>query len=77
MGTQLMEASEQINQTNGIYWTSDYFDNGDSKGCLLWVTPDISFSAGTADKPVLGFFDTESHKANYYSHLRGIRPLKQ
>lgn len=77
VGTQLMEASEQINQTNGIYWTSDYFDNGDSKGCLLWVTPDISFSAGTADKPVLGFFDTESHKANYYSHLRGIRPLKQ
>ncbi len=78
VGTQLQEQSEQINQADGIYWTSDYFyKSGNSQGCILWLTPEYTFSAGTADKPVIGFFNTENHKSNYYGHLRAIRPLKQ
>lgn len=77
VGTQLQDQSEQINQTNGIYWTSDYFyKSGNSQGCILWLTPEYTFKDGTADKPVIGFFNTEGHKSNYYSHLRGIRPIK-
>ena len=78
VGTQLQEQTEQINQADGIYWTSDYFyKSGNSQGCILWLTPEYTFSAGTADKPVIGFFNTEDHKSNYYGHLRAIRPLKQ
>lgn len=78
VGTQLQEQSEQINQADGIYWTSDYFyKSGNSQGCILWLTPEYTFSAGTADKPVIGFFNTKDHKSNYYGHLRAIRPMKQ
>ncbi len=78
VGTQLQEQSEQINQADGIYWTSDYFyKSSNSQGCILWLTPEYTFSAGTADKPVIGFFNTEDHKSNYYGHLRAIRPMKQ
>lgn len=83
VGTQLSEVTEQINQTStGIYWTSDYFNpynSGtiNSQGCALWITPSYTFSAGTADKPVIGFFDEADHKSNYYGHLRAIRPMKQ
>ncbi len=78
VGTQLQEQTEQINQADGIYWTSDYFyKSGNSQGCILWLTPEYTFSAGTADKPVIGFFNTENHKSNYYGHLRAIRPMKQ
>lgn len=78
VGTQLQEQTEQINQADGIYWTSDYFyKSGNSQGCILWLTPEYTFSAGTADKPVIGFFNTEDHKSNYYGHLRAIRPMKQ
>lgn len=78
VGTQLQEQTEQINQADGIYWTSDYFyKSGNSQGCILWLTPEYTFSAGTADKPVIGFFNTSDHKSNYYGHLRAIRPMKQ
>ncbi len=83
VGTQLSEGTEQINQTStGIYWTSDYFNpynSGtiNSQGCALWITPSYTFSAGTADKPVIGFFDEADHKSNYYGHLRAIRPMKK
>lgn len=77
VGTQLQDQSEQINQADGIYWTSDYFyKSGNSQGCILWLTPEYTFSAGTKDKPVIGFFNTEDHKSNYYGHLRAIRPMK-
>lgn len=78
VGTQLQEQTEQINQADGIYWTSDYFyKSGNSQGCILWLTPEYTFSAGTADKPVIGFFNSSDHKSNYYGHLRAIRPMKQ
>lgn len=76
VGTKLQDNGEQLNQPTGIFWTSDYHNNKDSKACALWITPEYTFSAGTADKPVLGFFDSESHKLNYYTNLRGIRPMK-
>jgi hypothetical protein len=76
VGTKLQDNGEQLNQPVGIFWTSDYHNNEDSKACALWITPEYTFSAGTADKPVLGFFDSESHKLNYYTNLRGIRPMK-
>ena len=81
VGTQLMDASEHLNQTNGLFWTSDY-DNTDkdTKAALLWVTPEWSFSsAGTADKPVIGIFNAnpKTNKLNYYTNLRSIRPMKQ
>ena len=75
VGTQLQDASEQLNQTNGLFWTSDYFNNGNSQACMLWITPEFSFAAGTADKPVIGYFNEAGHKINYYSSLRGIRPM--
>ena len=78
-GSNLM----QTDTANGSYWTGEFFDtsgNGSEiikrQGCGLWITPDQSFSSGTADKPVLGFFDTSGHKFNYYSTLRSIRPRK-
>ena len=80
VGTQLQEKSEQLNQTNGLFWTSDYNnDDKDSKAAVLWVTPEWSFNAGTADKPVIGFFNAnpKTNKLNYYTNLRPIRPLKK
>ena len=79
VGTQLQEKSEQLNQTNGVFWTSDYNnDDKDSKAAVLWVTPEWSFSTGTADKPVIGFFNAnpKTNKLNYYTNLRPIRALK-
>jgi hypothetical protein len=80
VGTKLQDNGEQLNQPVGIFWTSDYHNNEDSKACALWITPEYTFSAGTPDKPVLGFFDSVSyklnHKLNYYTNLRGIRPMK-
>ena len=79
VGTQLQDASEQLNQTNGLFWTSDYNnDDQDTKAAVLWVTPEWSFSAGTADKPVIGFFNAspKTNKLNYYTNLRSIRPMK-
>ena len=79
VGTQLMESTEQLNQPTGLFWTSDYNNNNDSKAAVLWITPEWSFSAGTADKPVIGFFnaDPASNKLNYYTNLRPIRPMKK
>ncbi len=78
VGTQLMEPTEQLNQPTGLFWTSDYNNNYDSKAAVLWITPEWSFSVGTADKPVIGFFnaDPASNKLNYYTNLRPIRPMK-
>lgn len=78
VGTQLMEATEQLNQPTGLFWTSDYNNNYDSKAAVLWITPEWSFSVGTADKPVIGFFNANpaSNKLNYYTNLRPIRPMK-
>lgn len=78
VGTQLMEVTEQLNQPTGLFWTSDYNNNYDSKAAVLWITPEWSFSVGTADKPVIGFFnaDPASNKLNYYTNLRPIRPMK-
>lgn len=79
VGTQLQEKSEQLNQTNGLFWTSDYNnEDKDSKAAVLWVTPEWSFNAGTADKPVIGFFNAnpKTNKLNYYTNLRPIRPRK-
>ena len=75
VGNKLNAASgSQLDNANGIYWTADYIDDGSRQGCGLWITPEQSFSAGTADKPVFGFFDTSGHKFNYYGTLRAIRP---
>lgn len=65
----------QLNNINGIFWTSDYLKDATSKACFLWITPEQSFSAGTSDKPVIDFFDT-SNKKNYYGSVRQIRPMK-
>jgi hypothetical protein len=80
VGTQLMEAGEQLNQPAGLLWTSDYNnEDKDSKSAVLWITPEYTFSDGTADKPVIGFFnaDPKTNKLNYYTNLRPIRPIKQ
>ena len=81
VGTQLMDAGEQINQSNGLFWTSDYNnEDKDSKSAVLWITPEYSFSTGgTAEKPVIGFFNASpnTNKLNYYTNLRPIRPIKQ
>ena len=76
VGTELDESTEQLNQPSGLFWTSDYINNGNSQACMLWITPSYSHSTGTADKPVLGFFDEAGHKENYYDNLRNIRPMK-
>lgn len=76
VGTDLDEPTEQLNQPAGLFWTSDYFNNSNSQACMLWITPSYSHSTGTADKPVLGFFDEVGHKENYYDNLRNIRPMK-
>lgn len=75
VGTKLNEYSEQLNQINGIYWTSDYKQDGTAKACMLWITPERGFSSGSAEKPAIGFFAT-TDKQNYYSSVRGIRPRK-
>jgi hypothetical protein len=66
----------QLNNINGIYWTSDYSKDGSSKACGLWITPEYSYADGTADKPVIGFFGT-GNKFNYYGSVRAIRPMKK
>lgn len=79
VGTELSLTTEQLNQPVGLFWTSDYYkttDDSKSKACMLWITPDYSFSTGTEDKPAMGFFDSEGHKANYYNSLRAIRPMQ-
>lgn len=75
VGALMTDAAYQLNQINGIYWTSDYSNDATSKACFLWITPEQSYSAGTADKPVIGFFGT-SDKQNYYGSVRSIRPMK-
>ena len=77
VGALMTDAAYQLNQINGIYWTSDYEKEASptSKACFLWITPEQSYSAGTADKPVIGFFGT-SDKQNYYGSVRSIRPMK-
>ena len=75
VGALMTDAAYQLNQINGIYWTSDYRNDATSKACFLWITPEQSYSAGTAEKPVIGFFDT-SDKQNYYGSVRSIRPMK-
>ena len=75
VGTLMNDASTQLNNVNGIYWTSDYSNDATSKACFLWITPEQSFSAGTAEKPIIGFFGTDN-KQNYYSSVRAIRPMK-
>lgn len=77
VGTKLSDTSEQLNQPAGLYWTSDYHDNGNTQACGLWITPDRSSTSGTADKPIIGFFDEATHKFNYYSSVRAIRPMKE
>ena len=77
VGTKLSDTSEQLNQPAGLYWTSDYHNNGNTQACGLWITPDRSSTSGTADKPIIGFFDESGHKVNYYSSVRAIRPMKE
>ena len=77
VGTKLSDTSEQLNQPAGLYWTSDYHNNGNTQACGLWITPDRSSTSGTADKPIIGFFDEATHKFNYYSSVRAIRPMKE
>lgn len=77
VGTKLSDTSEQLNQPAGLYWTSDYHNNGNTQACGLWITPDRSSTSGTADKPIIGFFDDDGHKFNYYSSVRAIRPMKE
>lgn len=73
--------NSQLDNANGIYWTTDFFDTRGAatekakrQACGLWITPEQSFSAGTAEKPVFGFFDTSDHKMDYYGTLKAIRP---
>ena len=75
VGTLMSDITMQLNNINGIYWTADYKQDASSQACGLWITPEYTFSAGTADKPVIGFFDKD-HKFNYYSSVRAIRPMK-
>ncbi len=81
IGNKLNAASgSQLDNANGIYWTSDYFDTGGAgdktarQACGLWITPEQSYSTGTADKPVFGFFNKADHKMDYYGTLKAIRP---
>jgi hypothetical protein len=76
VGTLMSDATMQLNNINGIYWTSDYSKDGSSKACGLWITPEYSYADGTADKPVIGFFGT-GNKFNYYGSVRAIRPMKK
>lgn len=82
IGNKLNATSgSQLDTANGIYWTADYFDTGGEatekakrQACGLWITPEQAFSAGTADKPVFGYFNTSDHKMDYYGTLKAIRP---
>ncbi len=74
LGTQMTDVSTHIDQANGIYWTSDYFDDDKTNACMLWITPSNT-STGTEDKPVIGFFNTEATKSSCYSSVRAIRPM--
>ncbi len=75
VGSQMAGSGKQLDQNNGIYWVADYNDDGSSKACFLWLSPDNTFSAGSVSKPVIGFFDAD-HKENYYGTVRAIRPAK-
>jgi hypothetical protein len=74
----MSDATMQLNNINGIYWTSDYEQNtSSSQACGLWITPEYSYgTGGTKDKPVIGFFGT-GNKFNYYGSVRAIRPMKK
>lgn len=77
IGNKLNAASgSQLDTANGIYWTGDYIDDNTTGGCGLWITPEQTFSAGTAEKPVFGFFNASDHKMDYYGTLKAIRPRK-
>ena len=76
IGNKLNAATNsQLENANGIIWSSDYFDNGNRQGCVVWFNPDYD-SSGTATKPSIGFFDESDHKMDYYGTLRAIRPMK-
>ena len=85
IGNKLNAASgSQLDNANGIYWTADYFNTSGAatekakrQACGLWITPEQSYSTGTADKPVFGFFNKENHKMDYYGTLKAIRPRKK
>lgn len=82
VGNKLNAATNsQLDDANGVYWTADYFNTSDAgtekakrQACGLWITPEQSFSTGTAEKPVFGFFDASGHKMDYYGTLKAIRP---
>ncbi len=77
IGNKLNAATNsQLENANGIIWSSDYFDNGNRQGCVVWFNPDYDYSSGTATKPSIGFFDKSDHKMDYYGTLRAIRPMK-
>ena len=85
IGNKLNAASgSQLDNANGIYWTADYFNTSGAatekakrQECGLWITPEQSYSTGTADKPVFGFFNKADHKMDYYGTLKAIRPRKK
>ena len=85
IGNKLNAASgSQLDNANGIYWTADYFNTSGAatekakrQACGLWITPEQTFSSGTAEKPVFGYFNAEDHKMDYYGTLKAIRPRKE
>ena len=85
IGNKLNAASgSQLDNANGIYWTADYFNTSGAatekakrQGCGLWITPEQTFSSGTAEKPVFGYFNASDHKMDYYGTLKAIRPRKK
>ena len=77
IGNKLNAATNsQLENANGIIWSSDYYDNGNRQGCVVWFNPDYDYSSGTETKPSIGFFDKSDHKMDYYGTLRAIRPMK-
>ncbi len=64
-------------QESSIFWTSDYHDDNSYESCYLWISPEISYTGATAKKPTIGFFGTTiDNKADYYSSVNAIRPMK-
>lgn len=83
IGNKLNAATNsQLENANGIIWSSDYYDTGSGteaskrQACVVWFNPDYDYSSGTATKPSIGFFDESDHKMDYYGTLRAIRPMK-
>lgn len=83
IGNKLNAATNsQLENANGIIWSSDYYDTGSGteaskrQACVVWFNPDYDYSSGTATKPSIGFFDKSDHKMDYYGTLRAIRPMK-